>query len=435
MQRQHNFGMIKTFLMLLAAFLFLTPAFADPPARVSRSVIMQGFGWDSINKTQGKWYDLIGSKAAELKKLGIDFVWFPPPTHSVSRQGYMPGDYYDLGTSAKPNFYGSKESLVAAIRALKAQGIGSLADIVINHRCGNKQDEKGIWNIYDFPNGKASWQQWAICKGSFGGQGNPDTGDSFPPAPDIDHTNKKVQEDIIEWMNWLKKLGFAGWRYDYVRGYAPKFNGIYDKATSPLFSVGEYWVNMNFKGSELLPNQDSHRQKSCDWLDKNPSEVACIFDFTTKGILQVAVKGEYWRLKDSKGKPTGLIGWWPARAVTFIDNHDTGSKQSHWPFPASEIMQGYAYILTHPGIPCVFWEHVYDMGHKNDIAKLIQIRKACKINSTTPVEILVAENGLYAAKVGKYLAMKLGTRDWVPGDGYKLAASGPRYAVWVKSAN
>lgn len=39
------------------------------------------------------------------------------------------------------------------------------------------------------------------------------------------------------------------------------------------------------------------------------------------------MKGEFWRMRDSHGKPPGVIGWWPSRAVTFIDNHDTGSTQ------------------------------------------------------------------------------------------------------------
>ena len=32
---------------------------------------------------------------------------------------------------------------------------------------------------------------------------------------------------------------------------------------------------------------------------------------------------EYWRLKDAEGKPPGLLGWWPSRATTFLENHDT----------------------------------------------------------------------------------------------------------------
>lgn len=50
-----------------------------------------------------------------------------------------------------------------------------------------------------------------------------------------------------------------------------------------------------------------HRQRLCDWIDGTGGR-ACAFDFTTKGILQVAVQGELWRLQDANGKPPGLIG-------------------------------------------------------------------------------------------------------------------------------
>jgi alpha-amylase len=36
-------------------------------------------------------------------------------------------------------------------------------------------------------------------------------------------------------------------------------------------------------------------------------------------------------------------------AMTFVDNHDTGSTQAHWPFPKDLVGLGYAYIITHPG--------------------------------------------------------------------------------------
>ena len=44
-------------------------------------------------------------------------------------------------------------------------------------------------------------------------------------------------------------------------------------------------------------------------------------------LCQVLEKCEYWRLSDQKGKPPGVVGWWPSRAITFIENHDTGSTQ------------------------------------------------------------------------------------------------------------
>lgn len=36
---------------------------------------------------------------------------------------------------------------------------------------------------------------------------------------------------------------------------------------------------------------------------------------------------EYWRLRDVAGKPPGLMGWWPSRSVTFLENHDTGGLE------------------------------------------------------------------------------------------------------------
>ena len=62
-----------------------------------------------------------------------------------------------------------------------------------------------------------------------------------------------------------------------------------------------------------------------------------------------------------------------ARAVTFLENHDTGYRtdedgtpQKHHEsdsFPNNwEVEQGYAHILTHPGVPSVYWKHYFDWG-------------------------------------------------------------------------
>ncbi|RVW25973.1 Alpha-amylase 3, chloroplastic [Vitis vinifera] len=74
-------------------------------------------------------------------------------------------------------------------------------------------------------------------------------------------------------------------------------------------------------------NQDAHRQRIIDWINAT-NGAAGAFDVTTKGILHSALgRCEYWRLSDQKRKPPGVVGWWPSRAVTFIENHDTGSTQ------------------------------------------------------------------------------------------------------------
>ncbi|MGB0525211.1 MAG: starch-binding protein [Flammeovirgaceae bacterium] len=381
--------------------------------------MIQGFNWES-SKT-ANWYDIVKSKAGDLQASQIDMIWMPPPSDAASVEGYLPRELYDLTSS-----YGDQAELQSCINALHNNGVKVIADIVINHRVG-------VTDWADFQN--PTWGCWGIVAndewGANGGNpcGNWDTGDNYGPARDIDHTNQTVQNDISAWMNWLKNtIGFDGWRYDYVRGYNGSYNGIYNNATNPYFSVGELWDNLD------LNNPDPHRQQIVDWINQTQGTSAA-FDFTTKGILQQAVHGELWRLNRNGGAP-GVIGWWPGNSVTFLDNHDTGSTQAHWPFPGDKVMQGYAYILTHPGVPTVFWDHFYDWGLHDPIKDLIAVRKANGLHSESTLDIQVAQGDLYAAIIDGKVAMKIGPGNWAPsGSGWTLAASGNDYAVWTQGNN
>ena len=78
------------------------------------------------------------------------------------------------------------------------------------------------------------------------------------------------------------------------------------------------------RGCELWPKC---LQALCDWIKAAGTKV-CAFDFPTKGILQEAVRNtQYHRLRDREGRAPGLLGWWARRAVTFVDNHDTGGLE------------------------------------------------------------------------------------------------------------
>jgi alpha-amylase len=95
---------------------------------------------------------------------------------------------------------------------------------------------------------------------------------------------------------------------------------------------------------------------------------------------------------------------------------------------------GYAYILTHPGTPTVFWDHYFDWGDdlKNQIKSLLKARDDAGIHSRSKLEIVAATDSLYAAHVGDRLAVKLGG-DWSPsGGGWEAVASGDGWCVWTK---
>lgn len=404
---------ISSQLLLIPFFLsILLPSFAQ-----NTDVMMQGFNWESHSNTAG-WYNVVQNNAAAIGNAGIDMLWMPPPSDAGAPQGYLPRELYDVSTN-----YGSQSQLVSCINALHSNGVKALADIVVNHRVGTTN-----WADFTYP----TWGCWAVVSNDEWGSngGNPcgayDTGQNYSAARDLDHTNSTVRNDISAWMNWLKNsIGFDGWRYDYVRGFSGYYTGLYNDATAPYFSVGELWDNLD------LNNVNPHRQQIIDWIDDTQGK-SHAFDFTTKGVLQQAVNGELWRLNINGGAP-GVIGWYPARAVTFLDNHDTGSTQNYWPFPGGKVMQGYAYILTHPGVPCVFWDHFFDWGLQSEISALIDIRKRNGIHSTSSLSIKAAQGNLYAAEVDGKVAMKIGPGNWSPsGSDWNLVASGNNYAVWEK---
>ncbi|EEF42189.1 alpha-amylase 3, chloroplastic [Ricinus communis] len=404
-----------------------------PPAKIcsgtgtGHEILLQGFNWES-NKS-GRWHMELKEKAAEISSLGFTVIWLPPPTESVSPEGYMPKDLYNLNSR-----YGSIDELKDLVKSLHRVGLKVLGDAVLNHRCAHFQNQNGVWNIFG---GRLNWDDRAIVADDphFQGRGSKSSGDNFHAAPNIDHSQDFVRQDLKEWLCWLRdEIGYNGWRLDFVRGFWGGYVKDYMEATEPYFAVGEYWDSLSYTYGEMDHNQDAHRQRIIDWINAT-NGTAGAFDVTTKGILHSALdRCEYWRLSDQKGKPPGVVGWWPSRAVTFIENHDTGSTQGHWRFPNGKEMQGYAYILTHPGTPTVFYDHIFS-HYRSEIASLISLRKRNEIHCRSSVKITKAERDVYAAIIEEKVAMKIGPGHYEPpsGKNWSMAIEGKDYKVWEAS--
>ena len=239
------------------------------------------------------------------------------------------------------------------IKTFKDKGTGIIEDVVINHRAGNT-------NWCDFPTetwkgNTMSWTLADICANDDGGNtrnqgynvtGAADTGDDFGGGRDLDHTSANVQKNIKLYLDFLlNDLGYSGFRYDMVKGYAPRYTGEYNASSHPTYSVGEYW--------------DGNPVPVKNWIEgtRHGNVIqSAAFDFPLKFYINEAFGNGTWN-KLTWGALANNPNY-SRYAVTFVDNHDTAR-------PANEggsrlnanIAAANAYILAMPGTPCVFLSH------------------------------------------------------------------------------
>lgn len=386
-------------------------------------VMLQAFYWDSYSDTR---WSRLGDQAEELSA-SFDLVWVPNSGRCGGSQsmGYMPQYWFTNHNSS----FGPETALNYMIGKFRDNGVGVIADVVVNHRTGVNS-----WT--DFPAEEWNGRTWKlgpehICSndevanqpGQPRPTGAPDTGENFDGARDLDHTNATVQEHVKNYCKCLlEKYGYVGFRLDMVKGYAGHFTKIYNQYSKPQFCVGEYW-----DGYDAIAR----------WIEDTGRESAA-FDFPCKYALNEAFSSNnmtklVWKANGTVDQPAGLIHFgYPQYAVTFVDNHDTYRDGSKF---TGNVLAANAFILSSPGTPCVFLPHW--KAHKGQIAKMIAARKAAGVSNTSSVRVLKLATNVYLAEVTgskTKLAVRIGSSSDVPA-GYTSAdlyASGTGYAIWVK---
>ncbi|MCM1152616.1 MAG: alpha-amylase family glycosyl hydrolase [Muribaculum sp.] len=390
--------------------------------------MLQGFFWDSYSGANNSKWSTLTSQADEIAPY-FKVIWVPNAGKAATNpsMGYDPVYWFTNHTSS----FGTKQQLIKMISAYNALGTDIIEDVVVNHR-------SGVTNWTDFPsevwNGKTyKLGPEHICSddevASQSGQAKPtgarDTGEGFSGSRDLDHTSPVVQENVIAYCQHLMQdLGFSGFRYDMVKGYSAKYTKIYNEASKPKYSVGEYW--------------DGSYDKVAAWIEGTGRQSAA-FDFPLKYCINEAFANNdmtklVWLANGVTPQPAGLIHYnYPQYAVTFVDNHDTyrdGSKFN------GNVLAANAFILCSPGTPCVFLPHW--QKYKEQIKPMIAIRNACGVNNQSSVKVLRYERDCYLAEVKGTkgsLVVKIGNASVTP-DGYTnsdIRATGSGYCIWSKT--
>ena len=429
----------------------IKPAHGSSVPGECEDVMLQAFYYDSyrdgapgdvkINGVQlgnTKWTTLL-EQSGEIGTY-FDLVWLPPSGKSEGGTGYHQTQYSNQNSD-----WGKQKDLLEFINRMHTANTKVVADIVINHAgcksswCDFYPQNFGEYGTFQ-PD--ASW----ICKtdevnfnseaGEWKGKatGTDDGGynmqDNYASARDWAHADPRVQEMMKAYLKWMKDvIGFDGWRYDYAQGFKGKYIDMYNNAAANYFSVVEFW------------NGDINNIKS--YLnDVNWNTLA--FDFGTKyTAIQGIADGNYQKCKGS-----GLLGAGLSKfAVTFVDSHDTyfgcqggrdnndeigGCGKSMEDYNKDRVLGANAFILSMPGVPCVFYPHW--AKYKDAIGKMVLARKAAGVHSESQVSD-EAGNGYYKATITGHhgsVRLLLGPNsgyNTTPA-GYKLAYKGGNFAMY-----
>jgi len=420
------------------------PSYAGSAPAKCADVMFQCFYWDSY-KDQGygrtKWSDLLGktgdkgNQAVEIGKW-FDLVWLPPMSKATGGTGYLPICYSNLDGQ-----WGTKANLTELIATLHQNGAKVVADIVVNHVAGNNgwcSFATMDFGTYGKFQPDASWicktdemnfdSGAGDCKGKATGANDDGYGDeaNYEAGRDWDHNNSKVRDMCKAYLKWLRnEVKIDGFRYDYCKGFHNSHINEYNTASKAYFSVMEMW--------DGNPDVLQAHLNDAGWN-------TLTFDFGTKyqGFNQGIASDKYEGLKGS-----GLLGAGKARyAVTFLDSHDSfqrddnefcgkGNSMKY----KGKIEQCYAFLLSMPGVPCVFYPHWIVL--KEPIKKMINARYKTGVHSESAVSD-EAGNGFYKATItgtNGEIRLLVGPNSGYNNapSGFTLAVKGENYGVYYKT--
>lgn len=427
--------MKKIYLTLIALLASINMFAQGWPANYS-GVMLQGFSWDSYDYSQ--WTVL--EKQADDMKGFIDLVWLPQSGKCIETtqvMGYKPYYYFNQNSS-----FGTEAELRSLIAKFKANSIGAIADVVVNHR------NTDGW--FTFPaetyNGVTyKMLPTDICKNDDGGatakqatkdgvslSNNNDEGQDWDGCRDLDHKSANVQKIIKAYLKFLKEdIGYTGFRYDMVKGFSGSHVADYNDATGVKFSVGEYW-----DGNPSIIN----------WINKTNKKSAA-FDFQFRYNVRDAVNGA------ADGKVASFSDWsklnstnnlmhdanYRQYAVTFVENHDMQYRSASEPLDPlrKDTLAANAYMLAMPGTPCIFQPHW--RAYKQELKSMIEARKLAGITNMSNYTNKMAQTSCFAnettgnkAKLIVVVGNK--TKAYTPSADYAQILEGYHYRYYLSKS-
>lgn len=426
--------MKKIYFTLIALLTSINMFAQGWPANYS-GVMLQGFSWDSYDYSQ---WSVLEKQADDMKGF-IDLVWLPQSGKCIETtqvMGYKPYYYFNQNSS-----FGTEAELRSLIAKFKANGIGAIADVVVNHR---NTDGWYTFPAETYKGVTYQMQSTDICKNDDRGatstqatkdgvslSQNYDEGTDFGGCRDIDHKSANVQKIIKAYLKFLKEdIGYTGFRYDMVKGFSGTHVADYNDAAGVEFSVGEYW-----DGNQSIIN----------WINKTKKKSAA-FDFQFRYNVRDAVG-----VKDNK--IVSSPNWSKLKsdinlmhdptyrqyAITFVENHDMQYRSKDEPLDPlkRDTLAANAYMLAMPGTPCVFQPHW--RAYKQEIKSMIEARKLAGITNMSNYTNKMAQTACFANettgnKAKLIVVVGNNTKAYTPGTDYAQILEGYHYRYYLSKS-
>lgn len=368
-------------------------------------VMMQFFQW--YTRPEDRLWEALRSRAGELAAAGFTAVWLPPASKGQGGAydvGYGAYDLFDLGEfdqkGSIPTKYGTREAFLAGVQAAREHRLQVYADVVFNHKDGGDYvedvwaqevswDDRNqvvsdwyqikAWTGFDFPGRgeryssyKWHWhdfdavsydQNQSALKGAsaklfrlrdkrFSTEVSQQHGNyDYLLASDID--TAVADGELRYWGRWFVDTtnvdGFridackhirASFFRDWLNHLRAHFGG------RELFTVGEHW---------------SHRVEDLHAYIATTQGVMSLFDVPLHQNFHTAsLSGSAYDMRVVFDRT--LVKEHAAKAVTFVDNHDTQPGQSlkSWVEPWFKPLAYALILLRREGYPCVFYGDYYD---------------------------------------------------------------------------
>jgi alpha-amylase len=347
-------GVLKGITALGAAAVGGSALSGSGAAQIEDSAVYQYYHTD---------WTTIRDNLAAVAEAGYDAIQVPPAQFSrlyeYERQsnaevyeqplGYQPIDYRNFDS-----VFGTESEYQAMVDEAHNQGLEVIADAVMNHMAAGGDYFDRQVSLADIP--------------QFSSQ-------DFHPSCGIDYNDPESVEDC--WLVGLRDLDqdssyVRGQLYNYLEKYANlgvdgvRFDAAKHISESFFRNYANQWADDLglYKVGEVLDGSTAVNQGYAD-TGMSVTDYALYFTmredvFTSSGDMN-ALDG------------AGLVNQDPARAMTFVSNHDQG--------PPEYERLAYAYILTYEGYPRVYNHRIGPSD--GEISTLLSIRRQLLSGSAT----------------------------------------------------